>query len=91
MSIDHMISMAIAPIGALIAGPLAEIFGIVNLLLTCAIIGMIFPVFLWFFTKILHLEVIDRQKLAEAEELEEQEQEEQLAVAEVVEYIEPVE
>ena len=91
MSIDHMISMAIAPIGALIAGPLAEIFGIVNLLLTCAIIGVIFPGFLWFFTKILHLEVIDRQKLAEVEELEEQREEEELAVKEVVEYIEPIE
>ncbi|MHA2183286.1 MAG: MFS transporter [Promethearchaeota archaeon] len=56
MSIDHMISMAIAPIGALISGPLANLFGIVNLFLVCAFIGMIYPIFIWIFTKIRHLE-----------------------------------
>jgi len=56
MSIDHMISMAIAPIGALISGPLANLFGIVNLLLVCAFIGIIFPSFIWLFTKIRQLE-----------------------------------
>ena len=58
MSIDHMISMAIAPIGALISGPLANLFGIVNLLLMCAFIGILYPSFVWFFTKIKHLEYI---------------------------------
>ncbi|MFX1302862.1 MAG: MFS transporter [Promethearchaeota archaeon] len=71
MSIDHMISMAIAPIGALIAGPLAELIGIVNLFLICAIIGSVFPYFLWFFTKIRHLEIIDREKMMKTEEIEE--------------------
>jgi len=71
MSIDHMISMAIAPIGALIAGPLAELIGIVNLFLIFAIIGMIFPIFVWFFTKIKQLEIIDREKMAEVEKIEE--------------------
>ncbi|MFX0020441.1 MAG: MFS transporter [Promethearchaeota archaeon] len=91
MSIDHMISMAIAPIGALIAGPLAEIFGIVNLFIICAIVGAIFPLFIWFFTKIKHLEILDRQKLAEAEVLEEEKPEEPIKVAKIVDYIEPIE
>ncbi|UCC20496.1 MAG: hypothetical protein JSV62_04190 [Promethearchaeota archaeon] len=43
MSLDHMISMAIAPIGALMTGPLAELMGIIPLYLTCAITGIIFP------------------------------------------------
>lgn len=68
MSIDHMISMAIAPIGALIAGPLASVLGIVNLFLICAIIGVIFPIFIWFFTKIRQLEIIERERVDEAEE-----------------------
>lgn len=59
MSLDHMISMAIAPIGALISGPLANLFGIVNLLLICAIIGMLYPGIIWLFTKIRHLEYED--------------------------------
>ena len=32
MSIDHTVSMAIAPIGALIVGPLADLKGVVNFL-----------------------------------------------------------
>ncbi len=71
MSMNHMISMAIAPIGALIAGPLAELMGIVNLFLIFAVIGIIFPIFLWFFTKIKQLEIIDREKMAEPEKIEE--------------------
>ncbi|MFX0142092.1 MAG: MFS transporter, partial [Candidatus Hodarchaeota archaeon] len=71
MSIDHMISMAIAPIGAIIAGPLAEFMGIYNLLLIAAGIGIIFPFFVWFFTKIRQLENIDLEKMVETEEIEE--------------------
>ncbi|MFW9865059.1 MAG: MFS transporter [Candidatus Thorarchaeota archaeon] len=69
MSIDHMISMAIAPIGALLAGPLAEIIGIIPLFLIFAIIGIVQPFAIWFFTKIRQLEVIDMAKLEETEEL----------------------
>ncbi|MFX1410449.1 MAG: MFS transporter, partial [Promethearchaeota archaeon] len=83
MSIDHMISMAIAPIGALIAGPLAEFMGIVNLLLVSAIIGIIFPYIVWFFTKIRQLEIIDREKMAQSEEI--------IEVAEVPEIIQVAE
>jgi len=64
MSLDHMISMAIAPIGALISGPLANLFGIVNLLLICAFIGILYPSFIWFFTKIRHLEY-DKEEIEE--------------------------
>lgn len=56
MSIDHTISMAIAPIGALMAGPMAELMGINTLFIICSFIGIIYPVFLWFFTKIRYLE-----------------------------------
>jgi DHA3 family macrolide efflux protein-like MFS transporter len=79
MSIDHMISMAIAPIGALISGPLANLFGIVNLLLMCAVIGIFYPCFIWFFTKIRHLE------------REEERVEEVVEEAEVVEIAEIIE
>ncbi|MFX0041695.1 MAG: MFS transporter [Candidatus Hodarchaeota archaeon] len=56
MSIDHMISMAIAPIGALIAGPLAELLGVVYLFYICALIGLLFPTLIWLLTKIRDLE-----------------------------------
>lgn len=60
MSIDHTLSMAIAPIGALIAGPAADFMGITNLYLICAIIGIINPILLWFFTKIRKLDQISK-------------------------------
>ncbi|MFX1312355.1 MAG: MFS transporter [Promethearchaeota archaeon] len=89
MSIDHMISMAIAPIGALIAGPLAEIIGIINLLLISAMIGMIFPIFIWLFTKIRQLEIIDREQIKKAEGTEQMEEitenEELVKLAEIIE------
>ncbi|MHA2131866.1 MAG: MFS transporter, partial [Promethearchaeota archaeon] len=69
MSIDHMISMAIAPIGALISGPLANLLGIINLLLICAFIGLIYPIFIWFFTKIRHLEHMKEPGVDEVEEV----------------------
>ncbi|MFX1375156.1 MAG: MFS transporter [Promethearchaeota archaeon] len=69
MSIDHMISMAISPIGALLAGPLAELMGIVPLFLVFAIIGIIQPFVIWTFTQIRQLEVIDRAHLMETEEI----------------------
>jgi len=56
MSIDHTISMAIAPIGAIIAGPAANLIGITNLFLICAIIGIVNPIILWYFTKIRYLD-----------------------------------
>ena len=46
-SIDFAISMAISPIGTIISGPFAELFGVANLFLYCAIIGMIITIILW--------------------------------------------
>jgi len=63
MSIDHTISMAIAPIGALLVGPLAGLMGVVNLLLVSAIIGIVNPIILWFFTKIRYLERSQEQDI----------------------------
>ena len=60
MSIDHTISMAIAPIGAIIAGPAVNFMGITNLYLLCAIIGIINPIFLWYFTKIRMLDHLSK-------------------------------
>ncbi|MFW9827268.1 MAG: MFS transporter [Candidatus Thorarchaeota archaeon] len=67
MSIDHMISMAIAPIGALVAGPLALLMGIQNLFLIMAILGIIHPFGIWFFTKIKQLEIIEREIILKEE------------------------
>jgi len=88
MSIDHMISMAIAPIGALIAGPLAEAIGIINLFLIFAIVGMIFPYIIWFFTKIRQLEIIEREIVMKADEVFEIE--EITEPTEVIQVIEPI-
>ncbi|MFX1281179.1 MAG: MFS transporter [Promethearchaeota archaeon] len=86
MSIDHMISMAIAPIGALLAGPLSEIWGIIPLFLIFAIIGIIMPFTIWSFTQIKQLEVIDRVKMKETEEITEVEEIiEPAQIAEVIE------
>jgi DHA3 family macrolide efflux protein-like MFS transporter len=85
MSIDHMISMAIAPIGALIAGPLAELIGIVNLFLIFAILGIIQPFFIWFFTQIKKLEIIDGLKMQETEEKVEITEFEEIQMVETVE------
>lgn len=63
MSIDHTISMAIAPIGAIITGPLAIIFGVTNLLLICATIGLIYPLLLWIFTKVRYVEHSKKSEL----------------------------
>ena len=86
MSIDHMISMAIAPIGALLAGPLSEIMGIIPLFLVFALIGIIQPLGIWFFTQIRQLEVLDRAIMMEPEEAVEVEVlTEPAQVAEVIE------
>jgi DHA3 family macrolide efflux protein-like MFS transporter len=69
MSIDHMISMAIAPIGALMSGPLALVLGIRNLFLIAAILGIINPFIIWSFTKIRQLEVIEREILMKTEKV----------------------
>ena len=90
MSIDHMISMAIAPIGALISGPLALLIGIRYLFLIAAILGMIHPFIIWSFTKIRQLEVIEREIVMKADEVAEV-AEEITEPIEVIQVIEPIE
>jgi DHA3 family macrolide efflux protein-like MFS transporter len=89
MSIDHMISMAIAPIGAILAGPLALLLGIRTLFLIAAILGIIHPFVIWFFTKIRQLEIIEQDIMAK--EAEVAEKEEASERAEVIQVIKPVE
>jgi len=89
MSIDHMISMAIAPIGALISGPLALLIGIRYLFLIAAILGVIHPFIIWSFTKIRQLEVIEREIVMKADEVAEVEEITELT--EVIQVIEPIE
>ncbi|MFX1346491.1 MAG: MFS transporter [Promethearchaeota archaeon] len=46
-SIDYSISSAISPLGVLISGPLAEIFGVPKLFLFCSILGMAITIVIW--------------------------------------------
>jgi len=66
ISIDHMISMAITPIGAIISGPLAELMGINNLYLVSALLGITFTIIIWSFTKIRS---VDQKELLIIEEI----------------------
>ncbi len=93
MSIDHMISMAIAPIAALISGPLALFLGIRFLFLIAAIMGIIFPFIIWSFTKIRQLEIIEREIMMKSEEEIEVEEitEPTEEPTEVIQVIEPIE
>jgi len=52
ISMDHSLSMSISPIGTLISGPLAEMLGVGNLFLYCALLGIIVTVSVWSFTGI---------------------------------------
>ena len=51
-SMDYSLSMSISPIGTLISGPLAEMLGVGNLFLYCALLGIIVTVLVWSFTGI---------------------------------------
>ncbi|NHJ22908.1 MAG: MFS transporter [Candidatus Lokiarchaeota archaeon] len=62
-SIDNSLSMSISPIGTIISGPLAELFGVGNLFLYCAILGMIVTVLVWRFTGIKRVDYEDKSQL----------------------------
>lgn len=62
-SIDNSLSMSISPIGTIISGPLAELFGVGNLFLYCAILGMIVTVVVWRFTGIKRVDYEDKSQL----------------------------
>jgi DHA3 family macrolide efflux protein-like MFS transporter len=51
-SIDWAISSAISPIGALISGPLAEIFGVPKLFIGCSAIGIVITLIFWWIAHI---------------------------------------
>ena len=55
LSISLTIATAVSPIGMLISGPLAEIFGIVFLFILSSILGFLTIIIVWFFTNIRKL------------------------------------
>ncbi|MFW9827107.1 MAG: MFS transporter [Candidatus Thorarchaeota archaeon] len=54
-SILNTLSMIASPIGAIVSGPLGEIFGISWLYFYCAILGIVVSVIVYLFTSIRHL------------------------------------
>jgi membrane protein YdbS with pleckstrin-like domain len=51
-SIDWTVSLAISPFGTLFAGFIAEFVGFSNLILYCAIAGIIIVIIIWRFTSV---------------------------------------
>jgi MFS family permease len=66
-SIDFAVSMALSPIGAILSGPLAELFGIANLFLYCAILGMVITIIFWW---IAHRRLLNNDKKEELEKVD---------------------
>lgn len=62
-SIDQSLSKSISPIGTLISGPLAEVFGVGNLFLYCAILGIIVTILIWSFTDIKRVDYASKSEL----------------------------
>jgi len=67
-SIDHSISAMIAPFGALIAGPLAEVFGARTVFFFCSIIGIVATSYTWRVMKVKKIDYNDRVALDEVTE-----------------------
>ncbi len=67
-SIDHSISSMIAPFGALIAGPLAEVFGARIVFLFCSIIGVVATSYTWRVMKVKKIDYDDQAALDEITE-----------------------
>ncbi|MBA7653183.1 Enterobactin exporter EntS [subsurface metagenome] len=67
-SIDHALSSAISPIGALISGSLALVFGIQALLIYCSVIGILWTISIWFFTGIRKVDMDSKGALEEINE-----------------------
>ena len=68
ISIDHSISSLIAPFGALIAGPLADIIGARIVFLLCAIIGVVATSYTWRVMVVNKINYDDIDALAEVTE-----------------------
>ena len=59
--------MAISPIGAIISGPLAELFGVANLFLYCAILGIVITIIFWW---IAHIRLTNNDKNEELDKVD---------------------
>jgi DHA3 family macrolide efflux protein-like MFS transporter len=62
-SLDHSLSMSISPIGSIISGPLAELFGAGNLFLYSALFGIIVTALTWRFTSIRRVDYESKLEL----------------------------
>jgi len=78
-SIDLTLSMIITPIGALLAGPLGELLGVVNLFFMSGVLGVLVLVIIYFFTGIRH---VDYDAIAEETNVR---SEEESAIPEIIE------
>jgi MFS transporter, DHA3 family, macrolide efflux protein len=71
-AIDSTLSMAISPIGILISGPLAKLFGVQNLFIYCALLGIFVTIILWATTDIRKLGTYhekETEKIKKGEEI----------------------
>jgi MFS family permease len=64
-SIDHALSSAISPIGSILSGPLALIFGIQGLYILFSIIGILCTIGFWSFTGIRKVDFDSESMLKE--------------------------
>ena len=64
-SIDHALSSAISPIGAILSGPLALIFGIQGLFILFSVIGIASTIGFWSFTGIRKVDLDSESTLKE--------------------------
>jgi hypothetical protein len=55
--------MSISPIATLLSGPFAEIFGVGNLFLYCAILGIIVTILIWNLTSIKTIDYDSKSEL----------------------------
>jgi len=62
-SIDHTLSSAISPIGSLLSGPLAVLFGIQSLFIYCSLIGILCTLGTWSFTGIRKVDLDSKEAL----------------------------
>lgn len=62
-SIDWTISLAISPLGTLFAGFIAELVGVRNIILYCAIAGVIITMIIWRFTSVRYNHHLEKNEL----------------------------
>ncbi len=67
-SIDNALSSAMSPIGSILSGPLALIFGIQGLFILCSVIGILSTIGFWSFTGIRKVDLDSKTTLEEINE-----------------------